>query len=189
MKINLSKIKSMLSTCYELEGLLVLATQREESTPEEVYNMIRDKIALLAGEEDLSAKITDVEDFEGVSASASENSENENDMKEVSESTEYEQDELAGECDTHMSEVADYEDNSLNARVVFPKISINDRYLFVRELFDGSEKDFDDAIESISEMESATEVDDFLYNDLCFSEENPVVSEFRSYILSGLKNA
>lgn len=186
-KLNLNEVKALLSTCYELEGLLSLTLQREDSTPDEVYNMIDAKIAKIGSLDIFLSEEADVEEVELVASGTKKNSASEQDMKKVSESAEYEQVELADEDDIDKGQTIDSEIDNVAAEVVLPQFSINDRYLFIRELFNGSEADFDDALESIGEMDTDSEVEDFLYNDLCLSEDNPVVLQFKNHILSGMK--
>lgn len=59
-----------------------------------------------------------------------------------------------------------------------PAFTLNDRFRFRRSLFDNSDEEFQGTIKIISEMKTMDEVEDYLYNDLCFEPENEDVKAF-----------
>lgn len=60
--------------------------------------------------------------------------------------------------------------------------TLNDKFLFRRELFGGSEQEFADTIDLIMAMHSADEAREYLIDDLQWDEQNPVVQDFMDII-------
>lgn len=60
-------------------------------------------------------------------------------------------------------------------RLVF---SINDRYRFKRELFHGSDNDFNTTLSRVASMEGYDEAEDYFLNDLQWDEKSPDVIDF-----------
>lgn len=60
-------------------------------------------------------------------------------------------------------------------RLVF---SINDRYRFKRELFHGSDTDFNTTLSLVASMEGYDEAEDYFLNDLQWDEKSPDVIDF-----------
>ena len=64
--------------------------------------------------------------------------------------------------------------------------TVNDRYRFAAELFNGDSDDFNETVKLLASMPDMAEVEDFLYGDLLWDASNPVVEEFlgivRQYI-------
>lgn len=159
------KLESLLSTCYELEGLLMLAIKRDAETPEPVYESIEAKIHSLA---DNFASIQPITYQTDISA---------DDAAEISRSVEYEEKSDAEIDKTKIPAIK-------QATASHTKFSINDRYQFIRELFNGNEAEFKDAVEALEEMETPEEMADYLYNDLCLNEQDKTVAHFISIMMA-----
>lgn len=69
-----------------------------------------------------------------------------------------------------------------------PRFSLNDKYVFRRELFNFSDEEMTDALNVASVMTSAEEVEDYFYNDLCWDPENETVRHFISIITARFKS-
>ena len=67
------------------------------------------------------------------------------------------------------------------------KISLNDKYIFRRELFNFSDEDMREALNIASEMTSAEDLEDYFYNDLCWDPENQIVKDFMSIVTARFK--
>lgn len=65
-----------------------------------------------------------------------------------------------------------------------PRFSLNDKYVFRRELFNFSDEEMSEALKVASEMTSAEEVEDYFYNDLCWDPENVTVRHFITIMTS-----
>lgn len=61
-------------------------------------------------------------------------------------------------------------------------LTINDKFLFTRELFNGSEGEFNDTIQLIGSMHSLGEVREYLLDDLQWDIENPTVKDFMTLV-------
>lgn len=59
-----------------------------------------------------------------------------------------------------------------------PVFTLNDKFRFRRNLFNESDEEFAGTLRIISEMKSMEEVEDYLYNDLCFEPDNEDVKAF-----------
>lgn len=59
-----------------------------------------------------------------------------------------------------------------------PVFSLNDRFLYSRELFGGSVADFERALTQVAAMDSYEEAEEYFYSEWGFNAENPVVADF-----------
>lgn len=78
---------------------------------------------------------------------------------------------------------------SLNDRLAREKaldltgaFSLNDRFRFCRELFRGSQQEMNEAIEALSQMSTAEEACEYIYEDLCLDPDNEDVKAFMEII-------
>lgn len=56
--------------------------------------------------------------------------------------------------------------------------TVNDRFMFIRELFGGNADDFAQTVKLIAAMPDLTEAQEYLYQDLMWDSSNPAVSAF-----------
>ena len=63
-------------------------------------------------------------------------------------------------------------------RNILQEFSINDRFFFQRELFDGNEQAFNDTIAQINQMRDMNQVSDFLTQEMLFDPSREEVKEF-----------
>ena len=56
--------------------------------------------------------------------------------------------------------------------------SLNDRFLYSREIFDGKMKMFDSTLEFIEDIDNFSVIEDFFYNEMELDPENPSVISF-----------
>ncbi len=61
-------------------------------------------------------------------------------------------------------------------------LTINDRFLFKRELFHGSDEDFNGTLDLLAAMHSLQEAEEYLYDDLAWDRNDPAVKEFQAFI-------
>lgn len=57
-------------------------------------------------------------------------------------------------------------------------LTLNDKFMFKRELFNDSIEEFNDTLDLISAMNSYDEALEYLCDDLAWDPENPAVKEF-----------
>ncbi|MDE6718165.1 MAG: hypothetical protein K2J70_08240 [Muribaculaceae bacterium] len=63
-----------------------------------------------------------------------------------------------------------------------PAFCINDRFRFRRELFKNSDKEFENAMNVVTTMDSYDEAEEYFIGDLGWDYENPEVSDFMAII-------
>ena len=61
-------------------------------------------------------------------------------------------------------------------------LTLNDKFMFRRELFDNNDEEFNATIDLISAMHSLDEVEEYLYYDLAWDRENPTVVLFHEFV-------
>ena len=76
--------------------------------------------------------------------------------------------------------------NGTPLRDITQAFSINDRFMFQRELFDGDKQKYSDAIAVMQRLASIDKIKDFITNDLGLDRSNEVVKEFVRLIELGL---
>lgn len=196
-----SKSEQLLPLCYEIEGLICLINQRNSDVPEGVYQMIKDKIKMLAEDVDdlVSVKEPEIEpapvaediplsetmpDVEPEMSTADEEA--------VADSALLEEEEDADVApqpeEEPAQEIEKPRKNSLDLPVISKfqvnYFSINDRYRFSRELFNGDMAEMEETLDAISGLSSAEEVVDYLANDLCWDPDSETVKDFVAIVLS-----
>ncbi len=60
--------------------------------------------------------------------------------------------------------------------------TLNDKFRFIRDIFNGNERDFNDTLSLLADMEELSEAEDYLYNDMMLDRENPAVVDFVAVI-------
>lgn len=65
--------------------------------------------------------------------------------------------------------------------------TINDKYLFRREVFDGDEQAFEDTLDLFEAMHSFAEAEEYFYEDLALDRENEDVKAFMSIVQNYFK--
>lgn len=63
-------------------------------------------------------------------------------------------------------------------RDIMSTFTINDRFLFLRELFDGDDQRFNETIDSIQQMANMNQVENYIADVLDWDHSNEVVKEF-----------
>lgn len=184
--------KQLMDRCLEIEGLLALLIQRGDKVPDHLYQLLNEKAESLAkGVADLSVPCVRPE-----LAAADEA---------ISESVIYEEDADADICEGDVAEndltASDESDPEIvkSEEVSVPKVetqtevknindhqpvrlSLNDKFRFRRELFNFSDEEMEETLDVISNMSSGDEIDEYLFNDLCWDQENEVVRDFMSIV-------
>lgn len=70
------------------------------------------------------------------------------------------------------------------ARDLRKAFTLNDKFLFRRELFGGSDPEFADTVELLQTMTSLDEAREYLFDDLQWDPENPVVKDFMAIVVN-----
>lgn len=66
--------------------------------------------------------------------------------------------------------------------------TLNDKFLFRRELFGGSDQEFYDTIDLLTAMNSLDEAREYIFDDLQWDPENEVVKDFMDIVTSHFKS-
>ncbi|MDE6048982.1 MAG: hypothetical protein K2G09_04740 [Paramuribaculum sp.] len=194
-------LEELLEVTFEMEGLISLMIKREDMTPDKIKTLLVKKAAHfneLLGSEPVVGEVATpavavqevvldtpavetpqpivVETHPAEEAVADE---------EIAAATTFEETEDAlSEAEVPVveepKEVSSTTANLLNDRLCkrTPAFTLNDKYRFRRALFDNNDEEFAGTLRIISGMKSMDEVEDYLYNDLCFESENEDVKAF-----------
>lgn len=160
--MNREKLNSLLDSIYELEGLVHLALNRDDS-PEALPDLIARKgkeigrLALMMGNMEEPVEIPEPEPVEIPEPVASETV--------VADVVEEEPDVVAETAPA----------GEPRGRLVF---SINDRYRFKRELFPNSDADFNNTLALVASMENYDEAEDYFLSELQWDQKKPEVIDF-----------
>lgn len=68
-------------------------------------------------------------------------------------------------------------------------MTLNDKFLFKRELFGGNEAELNDTLELLASMHSFDEAEEYIYEDLQWNREDPTVTDFMSIIKTFFTNS
>lgn len=159
------EIQELLDKTYELEGLLHLAAARSEDMPEVLPGLIRTKVAELYGmtgggnvaEPVIEPVIVTAHEDEMIESPADEP------IEEIEETT---VEEPVGSPIHEMTGL----------------FSLNDRFLFIRELFNGSPEAFDNALTKVAGMDSVDEAEEYFYDECGMNPADPSVEAFMKII-------
>lgn len=196
-------IESIKDAVYELEGLLELADLREDKVSAllplmknklKIINTLFSEDAVLPGEEnELSYEETvfpneedSIPEEEDVISDA-EDSIPEEDREYPAEEKVMEEEILTVE--EPQAAVVEEEEVSTGitmtetiASAVKPAFCINDRFRFRRELFNNSDREFENAMNVVTTMDSYDEAEEYFIGELGWDYENPEVSDFMAII-------
>lgn len=67
-------------------------------------------------------------------------------------------------------------------------LTLNDKFLFRREIFNGNDTELNDTLDLIASMDTLQEAEEYLYDDLQLDAENESVGEFISILESYFNN-
>lgn len=199
----------LLRLTYEIEGLLLLQSQRADGdTVPAVDSLIAEKTALLAKAFSISAD-TPSPEKEQATCPATESSDSEATAASALAEEEMMATEpvaaIPAEPDAHMSApptieaTAAPEPQVINesietpqsleeklarerARDIFRAFTLNDKFRFRRELFRNSQDEFDETLNVISQMSSITEAEEYIFDDLCWDPDNEDVKAFMDVV-------
>lgn len=189
MLIDKEKLQELLDTTYELEGLLHLMLSRDDinSTLEGLVVKKLERLSEMAGlqspgnsdedmpegfyEEEIPVKteFTDISDTSD-GTGQEETSEVSGTVKEP---------EIAGETALTGNFV---ETSPEMSRKVAPAFSLNDKFLFTRELFNGSREDFNESIDRLAEMETYEEAEGYFLYTLGWNPKDETVMDFMGIV-------
>lgn len=66
--------------------------------------------------------------------------------------------------------------------------TLNDKFRYIREVFGGDERDFNDTLSLIADMCSYSEAEEYITGDMMLDKENPGVADFLEFISPYMKH-
>lgn len=160
---------TMLEKAIEIEGLIRILRDGEPSP--ETYDLLRRKTAELA---EIADKLTKSAVKPKTSASEDRGFSVENKPTEATSS-----DNAVDDDDIFISaDIEEEEEIHPAKKNLKSAFSLNDRYLFSRELFDGNMKMFDATLKFLEGIENFADIEDYFYNELQWNPDNANVAAF-----------
>ena len=177
----MADLKQLVSLNVELEGLLKVLIDRDSV---EARSMLADKFrkysALLSeflGQSEATAESSAAPAVENI-VETGEALRSEAGYVEV-KTQEAQEPEVVDEDDAAAAAIAHEEHRAAaRHRSIASAFTLNDKYRFIREVFDGNEQDFDDTIAVVDDMDSFREAEDYIVNDLMLDPAKPDVADF-----------
>ena len=197
--------KKLLDTCLEIEGLLALVVVRNGHCSSETYELLKSKAAHLKEEvfsmQPVAAEPVKQPVEEIITVGEIVHPDEYQPQEIVAESQKSQESEVeveVADVETPAADVAS-ESEPVEVPAVKPApkttneslmamFSINDKFLYCRELFGSSREEMNEALDVISNMNSTEEIEDYLFNDLCLDSENETVKAFLNTMSSRFAN-
>lgn len=197
--------KKLLDTCLEIEGLLALVVVRNGHCSSETYELLKSKAAHLKEEvfsmQPVAAEPVKQPVEEIITVGEIVHPDEYQPQEIVAESQKSQESEVeveVADVETPAADVAS-ESEPVEVPAVKPApkttneslmamFSINDKFLYCRELFGSSREEMNEALDVISNMNSTEEIEDYLFNDLCLDSKNETVKAFLNTMSSRFAN-
>ncbi len=190
----MTDINQLVQLNVELEGLLKVLLDRKsihaKSLLAEKFRQYQTLIQQFLAEEEDGEEVPQQE-VESVAEEASvalnEGHAIEVKDQEAEDSEVDDQDDLAAEA----IERGEQEEEHMASHEPNPKVlkafTLNDKFLFTRELFNGDDRDYTDTLNLLSEMGSYEEAEDYLLHDLMWNPDNANVKAFLTALEKAFK--
>ncbi len=166
----MNNIDQLIEKNIEIEGLLRVLRGRPNA---EAQNMLRQAFDSYAA---LMEQLLGASEASAVSAVSEVP-----DVSEVSDETD--ETDLSDETDSFAPVNAEPREQNVKLLKAF---TLNDRFRFRRELFEGNDSDFSDTLTILSGMDSYAEAADYLYNDMMWDANNASVSDFMAILAQNM---
>ena len=172
----------MLESAIEIEGLLRII--RDGKPLPEVYQLLKDKAAKLSKDAERLKPVEETASFEiGEEPLQEETTSTEaNDEDDIMLAFDVEEEDTKGP-EIYMAEETESAEEtpakSFKRKTKLKSVfSLNDRFLYARELFDGNMKMFDSTLDFIEDIEEYSLIEDYFYSELEWDPENLHVATF-----------
>ena len=179
MKTN---INNLLTTAYELEGLLLVMQRHSGDVPQEVIDRFKEKVEMMAREAKL---IERKEDEECALPSqpvqqppALEEKPQQPALEEKTQPPAFEENPQPPIVEEKPKLTVSTPPPFKGTHDITSAFSINDRFLFQRELFDDDAEKFNDTIAQMQRMRDIDQVQQFMTDVLQWNTSDDVVKEF-----------
>jgi len=166
----MNNIDQLIEKNIEIEGLLRVLRGRPNA---EAQNMLRQAFDSYAA---LMEQLLGASEASAVSAVSEVP-----DVSDVSDETD--ETDLSDETDSSAPVNAEPREQNVKLLKAF---TLNDRFRFRRELFEGNDSDFSDTLTILSGMDSYAEAADYLYNDMMWDANNASVSDFMAILAQNM---
>lgn len=179
------KYNTLLDTIYELEGLVHLAIVRGEDAPKRINALLREKIGRIS-------EIGERLQITPLTQSQSEETEVlpdtvEPEISETEEIEEYVVDEEVEDPKEETSSESEEEEESLTSETFVekkrePVFSLNDRFLFIREIFCGDAKAFAHEMARLDDFDDYDEAEQYFLEEYTLDPDSPAAQNFLSVV-------
>ena len=182
-----NNVDTLLTHVYEIEGLLLVMQRHQQEVPQlvidrlkEAVNQLHDEAQLIANEPSPSTPVTDVAEQPAMPVTAQEPAPEpiKEEPAQAPEHVEAEETTAPAEPQEATAPAVKAAEEKHEQHDVTAAFSINDRFLFLRELFDGNSQQFNDAIGVIQRMSNIDQVQQFVTDVLQLDSSNDIVKEF-----------
>lgn len=188
-----NNVDTLLTHVYEIEGLLLVMQRHQQEVPQlvidrlkEAVNQLHDEAQLIENESSPGVPVIEVAEQPAMPVTAQEPAP-EPIKEEPAQAPEHVEAPKPVEAEETTAPAEPQEATAPAVKAAEKKheqhdvtaaFSINDRFLFLRELFDGNSQQFNDAIGVIQRMSNIDQVQQFVTDVLQLDSSNDIVKEF-----------
>ena len=182
-----NNVDTLLTHVYEIEGLLLVMQRHQQEVPQlvidrlkEAVNQLHDEAQLIENEPSPSTPVAEVAEQPAMPVTAQEPAPEpiKEEPAQAPEHVEAEETTAPAEPQEATAPAVKAAEEKHEQHDVTAAFSINDRFLFLRELFDGNSQQFNDAIGVIQRMSNIDQVQQFVTDVLQLDSSNDIVKEF-----------
>ena len=182
-----NNVDTLLTHVYEIEGLLLVMQRHQQEVPQlvidrlkEAVNQLHDEAQLIENEPSPGTPVTEVAEQPAMPVTAQEPAPEpiKEEPAQAPEHVEAEETTAPAEPQEVTAPTVKAAEEKHEQHDVTAAFSINDRFLFLRELFDGNSQQFNDAIGVIQRMSNIDQVQQFVTDVLQLDSSNDIVKEF-----------
>ena len=182
-----NNVDTLLTHVYEIEGLLLVMQRHQQEVPQlvidrlkEAVNQLHNEAQLIENEPSPSTPVTEVAEQPAMPITAQEPAPEpiKEEPAQAPEPVEAEETTAPAEPQEVTAPTVKAAEKQHKQHDVTAAFSINDRFLFLRELFDGNSQQFNDAIGVIQRMSNIDQVQQFVTDVLQLDSSNDIVKEF-----------
>lgn len=182
-----NNVDTLLTHVYEIEGLLLVMQRHQQEVPQlvidrlkEAVNQLHDEAQLIENESSPGVPVAEVAEQPAMPVTAQEPAPEpiKEEPAQAPEPVEAEETTAPAEPQEVTAPAVKAAEEKHEQHDVTAAFSINDRFLFLRELFDGNSQQFNDAIGVIQRMSNIDQVQQFVTDVLQLDSSNDIVKEF-----------
>ena len=182
-----NNVDTLLTHVYEIEGLLLVMQRHQQEVPQlvidrlkEAVNQLHDEAQLIENESSPGVPVIEVAEQPAMPVTAQEPAPEpvKKEPAQAPEPVEAEETTAPAEPQEATAPAVKAAEEKHEQHDVTAAFSINDRFLFLRELFDGNSQQFNDAIDVIQRMSNIDQVQQFVTDVLQLDSSNDIVKEF-----------